>query len=297
MDSSGPPASPGEPSGRDGELPPIEDPYLRARPVPPRAPVGVSRVAVISLVAAFLGPIGALVAILGGVSAWREIGRSAGRQTGRALAAAASVLGVVALAAWSVVFAAKLQRFAASDHPVPTVARPAPRGGARPRAPLPAPTPRIPRDTQLEAVGSITVVDVGKSVAALEKELTAQLLAAAQRRETVLVMTTGASCDPCRGVDASLIDARLQEALAGVRLVRVDLDVFREDLDLIGIPHDRYPGFFLLGPDGRPRDGIDGGEWDEDVPENIAPVLGPFVKGAYVKRREMWRPPRTGIVL
>jgi hypothetical protein len=35
---------------------------------------------------------------------------------------------------------------------------------------------------------------------------------------------------------------------------------------------------------------IDGGEWDADVPENIAPVLGAFVRGTYSNRRHARAP-------
>jgi hypothetical protein len=111
-------------------------------------------------------------------------------------------------------------------------------------------------------------------------------------------MTTRAACEPCRGVDESLRDPRIQAALAGVRLVRVDIEVFHEDLDALRIPSDRIPGFFLLAPDLNPRDGVDGGEWDDDIPVNIAPVLGAFVRGAYSSRREPWKPlPASGVTL
>ena len=40
------------------------------------------------------------------------------------------------------------------------------------------------------------------------------------------------------------------------------------------------------------------GEWDDDIPVNIAPVLGPFVRGNLTKRREPWHPPPgSGIAL
>ena len=42
-------------------------------------------------------------------------------------------------------------------------------------------------------------------------------------------------------------------------------------------------------------DGINGGEWDDDIAINIAPVLGPFVRGTYAKRRSPWKKlPRPG---
>jgi len=116
--------------------------------------------------------------------------------------------------------------------------------------------------------------------------------------ETVLVMTTGAGCAPCRSVEQALSDPLMQSALSAVRLVRVDSELFHEDLVALRIPHDRLPGFFLLSPDLTPRDGIDGGEWDDDIPANVAPVLGAFVRGKLTDRRARWRPvPASGVSL
>ena len=82
----------------------------------------------------------------------------------------------------------------------------------------------------------------------------------------------------------------LATSVLGVRLVRVDLYAFGEDLEALKIPHDRYPGFFLLALDLQPRDGIDGGEWGDDIAPNIAPVLGAFVRGKFTQRKEPWKP-------
>ena len=62
-------------------------------------------------------------------------------------------------------------------------------------------------------------------------------------------MTTSNPCEPCRGVDRSLGDPLMQTALRSVRLVRVDIDLFKEDFDQIKMPRRLYPGFFLLSPD------------------------------------------------
>ena len=43
---------------------------------------------------------------------------------------------------------------------------------------------------------------------------------------------------------------------------------------------------------------IHGGEWDDDIPPNIAPVLGAFVRGKYGTRRYPWQPlPGSGMRL
>jgi hypothetical protein len=156
----------------------------------------------------------------------------------------------------------------------------------------------VPQRTRQQQIGALTVVDVGIDVRTLGEELATQRAEAYEIGERLLVMTTRDQCSPCRGVDLSLSDPLMQTALRGVRLIRVDIDVFQEDLDELKIPYQAFPGFFLLSLDLTPQDGINGGEWDEDIPRNIAPVLGAFVRGQHRARREAWKPlPRSGMRL
>jgi hypothetical protein len=74
----------------------------------------------------------------------------------------------------------------------------------------------------------------------------------------------------------------------------VDAADFRPELVKLGVPIDVTPGFALIGSDGAPADYLNGGEWDADIPENIAPVLGGFVRGTYRTRRNPWIGPRRG---
>lgn len=296
----------------DDALPPLDDPYLRA-PAPPRATL--SSLALGSVGALLLGPVGAIAAIVFGWAALRDIERSAGRRRGEGIARLGLGLGVVLTCAWGGVLAlvvgggARPEAAAAASLPAPV--RPAVTAEERepPAAPSatgsPSPAPKVttpaiaaPKQTRAAVEGAITVVDVGVAVTSLAEELAKQRAEAAQAGQTLVVMTTAAQCDPCRGVDASLRDPLLQTALARVRLVRVDIPAFHEELEGLRVPHERFPGFFLLGPDLSPRDGIDGGEWDDDVARNIAPVLGAFVRGKYATRREAWKAlPGTGVQL
>jgi hypothetical protein len=159
------------------------------------------------------------------------------------------------------------------------------------------PVPSVPDDTRMETRGGIDVVDVGLSSPSLDKALRAQHLLARAKRQTLLVMTTGADCAPCRGVARSLDDPLMQQALSGVRLVRVDLKAFKEELTELRMPTSLYPAFFLVGDDLTPLDGVHGGEWDDDIAANIAPVLGPFLRGEYKQRRHEWSPTNDGISL
>lgn len=225
----------------------------------------------------------------------------------RGLANAGMALGVVLLLSWAGALGlgywawAHRQRPDPADEPAVTaVASPSPLPAApTPRAPrAPDAEPFAPKYTKVHREGGVTVVDVGLTAPSLAAELAKQRAEAAAARETLLVMTTANGCDPCRGVDHSLADPRLQTALAGVRLVRLDIEVFHDDLDALKMRHEGIPGFFLLAPDLTPRDGVTGAEWDDDIPVNIAPVLGPFVRGKYTRRREPWRAvPASGIAL
>lgn len=298
---------------RDGgecDLPPIVDPYL----IPPPSPkprTELSRLALTSLLAPLLlGPFGAILGIVFGLEARRESDRYSARHTSHTVATLGVALSVVLTMLWGGVLCyvniASRSRVELAElmgapppSPKPAAAHSAtPAPAADPSVAVPDPQVSAPKATQVRRTGRISVVDVGASTSSLADELAKQRAEASLARETVLVMTTSANCDPCRGVDRALADPRMQTALAGVRLVRIDLLVFHEDLDALKIPNQRYPGFFLLALDLSPRDGIDGGEWNEDVAGNIAPVLGAFVRGTYTNRREAFQPvPGTGMQL
>jgi hypothetical protein len=265
------------------------------------------------LVALLAGPLGALLAIILGLFARTSLDRPGERARGQALATLGIVLGIVLLPAWGGLVGYYAYRRALreqarmedeSEEPReatppsgsphrqhPHVLLPPTQGPSAPAGPL-EPSPRISQE------GAITLVDLGGATTSLADELARQRAEAARARETLVVMTTAAGCDPCRGVDTSLADPRMQAALAKVRLVRVDVRTFEEDLESLRIPQLKIPGFYLLRLDLTPKDGIDGGEWDDDIPKNIAPVLGAFVREKYTRRRERWTPlPATGVTL
>ncbi len=148
----------------------------------------------------------------------------------------------------------------------------------------------VPKHTRASERGELEVVDIGLSEPSLAAALMGQRSLAYAKQQRMLVMLGSQRCRACPDIDAALESDPMQAALAGVRLVRVDIVVFQSDLVRLRIPHKLYPAFFLLGPELTPRDAIHAGEWDEDVAANIAPVLGAFVKGQYAQRRFEWLP-------
>jgi hypothetical protein len=292
----------------DADLPPLPDPYAGFQAPPPPRPE-VSRLAITSVLAAiFLGPIGSVGAILFGWAARREIRARPAERRGMALASAGILMGTFLTVAWGgglmlILLAARGQ----ARSPAPVAMRPIPHrsspAGVPPPVAPPLPTavePRFvaPHTTADKQVGAITLVDVGVAATSLRDELASQRAQASRAGQTMVMMTTRAACGPCEDFEASLADPLMQTALERVRLVRVDIAAFGDDLDGLRIPHDGIPGFFLLAPDLTPKDGINGGEWDDDIPSNIAPVLGAFVRGTYAARRHGWRaPPGSGMRL
>lgn len=298
----GPPLTPSIQPPQDPE-PPLYDPYAFA----PTPRPTLSRLALSSVLSLLIPcPVGSILAILFGLFARREIEREGPHRRGYALATAGVALGLVATMVYGgvlsyFVWTAEHRVDPAGDGPAAEAPRPPPNAPTARPAPATPPAdlgPFAPKHTKVKKQGEITVVDVGSSTSSLADELAKQRAEAASAGETLLVMTTANRCDPCRGVDRSLADAAIQAALAKTRLVRVDILVFHDDLVELKMPDEAIPGFFLLAPDLTPRDGVDGGEWDDDIPPNIAPVLGPFVRGKYATRRRPWRPvPASGTAL
>lgn len=293
--------------------PPLYDPYLIPIVEAPRRQLSVLAVSSV-LAALLLGPLGALGGIVMGWAARREIAARPLQRKGHTLATVGMALGIVMAVGWSAAAGVGLWVWnerqvemaeeatpsspvvaAAPEPPAPEVAEPQVRVSPTPSS---MPAGSVPTATLARQEGTVMLIDVGVTAHSLADELNKQRKEAEAAGQTLLVMTTRDPCEPCRGVDKAISSPLLQTALSGVRLVRVDVDVFKDDLDQLRIQRQRFPGFFLLAPDMSPKDGIDGGEWDDDIPVNIAPVLGPFVRGKYLQRRQTFRPlPRTGVAL
>jgi len=263
-------------------------------------------VGIFGLICFGAGPILGAIAIGLGVLGWRQASRPGSR--GRVTAGLGFAAGFFSIAFFAGEVALYLSlargpklaasapgaKDSAQDPPAavaPSNNSQDPANSAQPVKPAEPPS----TTSTVTTIGNITVVDVALGVASLANELRRQHAEATAHGERLLLQTIAADCTPCQGVATALSDPRMQTALDHVRLIRVDRDPFEEDLAELEIPSKPLPGFFLLDSDLRVSDGINGGEWDDDVATNIAPVLGPFVRGNYAKRRSPWKKlPRPG---
>jgi hypothetical protein len=230
------------------------------------------------------------------VIARREIRRAVPPEGGGRLATAAIALGLVQVAGFVVllgVFAA-LRVSPGSAFPIARGPAAAPPPPAAPAAPSSRALPGTARGTldprQREtAIGAITVVDLGADSGALSQIFQSQYEKAEASGGRVLAFVVGPDCSPCNGVSLALTDSRIQRALGGWRIVRVDVRERADELTLLGIPVETIPGLALLAPGARTADYLHGGEWDADIPDNIAPVLTDFVTQGHRPRRYPWR--------
>jgi len=237
-----------------------------------------------------IGPLGGIPAIILGLLALQKIRTSDPKEHGTELAWVGVVLGAVSTLL-SVAFLALIVVSAVDGYRRARAEQEAHEGfgaswnGAS--SSYPGATASFQTETTEVIVGSIHIVDIGADVPSLETALLEQMAAAKRKDQVFLLQTTRSYCRPCLGVAAALSDPMMQAALAGVRLVRVDVDAFDEEggVEDLGIDPDIVPFFSLLKPDLSPRDSIHGGEWDDDTAENIAPILGSFVRGTLKTRR------------
>ena len=245
----------------------------------------------------FIGIGGALGIVLG-LIARHEIARSEGREAGRGLANSAIAVGLLNVALSVVGLAVGITYLARPSAPSTVVTPPVvapPSWAPSPAAPHsgklaahPKPEARASRtsSTEVTALGTITVADIAGD---FETELSKQRALADAAHETFVLWVVVRDCKPCDGVAAALRSPLAQKSLAKVRFARVDRDDFQIDLDRLGIPTEKIPGFALLDTRDHVRDFIHGGEWDADIAANIAPVLGKFVHGSYPQRRHPWQ--------
>ncbi len=271
-------AAPDAPAGYPPGIPP--GPGAQGRPGRPRETKAAASLAlgVLSVVGTICG-VGlslGLPAIILGALAHRDIRRSDGTATGGGLATAGILLGAMGsllFVVWLwvvafVVFGSGSQAAAVLPHP-------------RASSPVAATTTGHP--------GRAPVVDLHASGGALRTQLLDYTAAARRAGEAVLVETTMKTCDPCTEIDLTVPDPAVQEALSDVRWIRIDVGEFRSELAGLRMNEPTVPWFYLLDARGQPRDAISADEWDDNVAENIAPVLGAFVHGRLQPRRTSWR--------
>jgi hypothetical protein len=137
--------------------------------------------------------------------------------------------------------------------------------------------------------GQVPVTDIGDSVSSLSIALEEQAFLANASGRTPVVWLVAPDCRRCERVSQALRHHRLQRAFAHIQLIRVNASQFSAELVDLQLPVTDLPGFAVLSRDGTPLDFLHAGEWEEDTPQQMAPILESFVIHQSHHRRFPWR--------
>jgi thiol-disulfide isomerase/thioredoxin len=87
-------------------------------------------------------------------------------------------------------------------------------------------------------------------------------------------------CPPCKIFDRSMHHPAMEEALAGIYLIKLNLDDWHDKLPGTGFTVKTIPQFYLLGESGRPTGKmLDGDKWGRPTPAIMATSLKAFFAG------------------
>jgi len=90
-------------------------------------------------------------------------------------------------------------------------------------------------------------------------------------------------CPPCRAIESALNEKNdlMLKAYNGTYIIKLDVDEWEwDDGRIQNFAFEGIPVYFKLDENGKQTgEVIDGGAWNEDIPENIAPVMDKFFHG------------------
>lgn len=137
--------------------------------------------------------------------------------------------------------------------------------------PAPAPVPAAPAH---QVVVLHRGVDLGEQIIQHARE-------AEGRGLRPFIEFTASWCPPSAAFDDSLEHPLMVQALAGIYLIRVDIDEFSgfSGYEAYGFKVYGVPIFFELDAEGRPTGAqITSSAWGPDIPENMSRVMGKFFR-------------------
>ncbi len=110
-------------------------------------------------------------------------------------------------------------------------------------------------DTPLpDQASGLVVVELQPSEGSLADQVRVQARRARAQGKSLYLEMGAPWCQPCKRVKALLARPEVQQQLAGVLLLRVDSDVFVDELDPLGFDAPTIPTFYALDAHGRPTD-------------------------------------------
>jgi thiol-disulfide isomerase/thioredoxin len=125
---------------------------------------------------------------------------------------------------------------------------------------------------------SFVIVRINKTNGGLMTQLASEAEKASALGLAPFIEFDATWCPPCQAIDKSIQakDPLTMQALEGVYLIRADVDEWGSENGK-NFTFDAIPVYYQLDASGNPTGAmVDGGAWNEDIPENFAPVLDAF---------------------
>ena len=135
-----------------------------------------------------------------------------------------------------------------------------------------------PEPASDQSTSSFTIVRIHKQDGKLLTQLTTQAQKAKELNQNPFIEFDATWCPPCIAIDNSIKaeDPLTIKAYEGIYLIRADVDEWGWG-DGKTFNFEAIPVYYKLNGDGTPTGAVvDGGAWNEDIPENFAPVLDEF---------------------
>lgn len=156
---------------------------------------------------------------------------------------------------------------------------------------LPAPTPVVAEDpspqpelappSEPEPASRVRLVDVDPDNGELREQIVAAAAQAKADGRTAVVELWASWCPPCKKLDHLLRSAGpVATAVDGAVLIRVDTDVFGDELNALGYTAPQIPSLYHVDGKGTPRGKpMSGAKWTRDSEAAIAEQLTAFLAG------------------
>jgi thiol-disulfide isomerase/thioredoxin len=146
------------------------------------------------------------------------------------------------------------------------------------------PTPVSVATSVLEATAfaptpGFTLTRIYPKNGTLQSQLAAEIKKAKALGQTPFVEFDATWCPPCQAITRSLADKNtlMLNAYQGIYLIHADVDEWGQETVATGFNADSIPVFYAVDSTGKSTGAtVSGGAWNEDIPENMAPVLKKF---------------------
>lgn len=133
------------------------------------------------------------------------------------------------------------------------------------------------QDPPPTTASTATIIDVDAQAGPLEAQLIAVAARAKKEQRPIAVELWASWCPPCKTFDKLIDSGELDDALVGTMLVRVDVDMFDEELNELGFRAPQIPSLYHVDGRGRPTGKpLSGASWHKRGAAEISAALTAF---------------------